>query len=858
LFYPVISFSSEAGDKHKNSQKRNIFHKGVFRITPGKQPYHSVFFLVPFNICGYSSFIVPTNLLDPSAITKPYFTCYQASYTPLMIFKKQQLLKAIQSDIEIVAIWGAFQVLKLNKDQLIEYLPFFLKSPFIDIQDAGIAKIAEFEVSGFTPDIVRIFRESEGQLKYTAAYALSRFPNDIIKSLLQKWFEQLSTSNQSTRIEFEAATHAYLNVARENHFNNALKLLISSHSDIIRSSVLFTNLLIYCQTKSEYLKLIDQYFVIRDQYSDAELTLHLVDSFIYPELGDWWMVNLSKGYSISSIYEQCYILLGLDENLTDRNYWNEIEKAIGDSRIYKNSPDDPKLFVETILIWMTQLLGDDEEDNQLRRLKWIIEAFGNNESLIPNTIPKILELETRFLLSIPLYVILEKSFRCWMNDPINHVERIANYYHSTLLIDDYREKILSLFFPKLPDWTKEQMRIVSEDSPISVRDNKNGIIWSFYRGDLLGHNISWPTIFPNPDYSLHLAEGLAKIYSVNFPHFIKKNDKVSIDYSLQLFQLIPTRGSIDLIIRNFDYLYQHHTQTIYQTIEYIPDPAFMDHLVSRYEFGEQELARLILLISEIFNLEIPELIRQDIEKMEKSGFQISGVKKHVRLKCGNCHSTFQYPVEMIYIDEGAIIRLNQLSYNSIWVSQQFFCKKCQAKVEFTLDDTQLEELSQQSKVDRILKITPQPRGHYFGFQTCLIDFPRYNGKTYTPQEFFDFMKDIEDSDSITKDDLKILWMKLARLKKDMSMWEDCKDALEKVRSLEKIDEEWMFLQGFVNLKLSLFADARKYFDWILKKHPEGMPHDAFMPYVEKSRYYLNMLDSKASKKARFKIITGKK
>ncbi len=775
-----------------------------------------------------------------------------------MIFKKQQLLRAIQSDVEIVAIWGAFQILKLDRDQIIEYLPLFLKSSFIDIQDAGIAKIAEFKVDGLTPDIIRVFRESEGQLKFTAAYALSSFPNDINNSLLRKWFDQLSISDQSTRIEFEAATYSYLNISREKHFKNALKLLVSSHSDIIKSSVLFTNLLIYCKTKPEYLELIDQYFFIRDQYSDAELTLHLVDSFIYPELGEWWMVNLSKGYSISSIYEQCYILLGLDENITDRNYWNEIEKAIGDSRMYKNSPDDPKLLVETILIWITQMLGDNEEDSQISRLKWITEAFAKNESLIPNTIPKILELETRFLLSVPLYIILEQSFRRWIRRPADYVERIANYYHSTLLIGEYREKILSLFFPQLPNWTEEEMRIVSEDSPISVRDNKNDIIWSFYRGELLGYTISWPTIFPNPDYSLHLAEGLAKIYSVNFLHFIQTNDKVSIDYSLQLFQLNPIENTKDLILSNFDYLYRHHTVTIYQTIEYIPDPAFMEPLISCYETGEQELARLILLISEIFEMEIPEFIRQDIERMKESGFQISAVKKYIRLKCGSCYSTFQYPVDTVFIDEGSIIRLNQLSHDSIWVPQQFFCKKCESEIEFALDDSQLEELSQQSRVDRILKITPQPRGHHFGFQTCLIDFPRHNGKTYTPQEFFDFMDGIDKSLSLTKEDLKVLWMKLARLKKDMSMWEDCRDALEKIRSLEKIDEEWMFLKGFVSLKLSLFADARKYFDWIIKKHPEEMPHASYTPYVERSKYYLNILDSKASKKARFKIITGKK
>ena len=82
--------------------------------------------------------------------------------------------------------------------------------------------------------------------------------------------------------------------------------------------------------------------------------------------------------------------------------------------------------------------------------------------------------------------------------------------------------------------------------------------------------------------------------------------------------------------------------------------------------------------------------------------------------------------------------------------------------------------------------------------------------------------------------------------------------LKTLTIVEKIDEEWMFLMGLVSLKLLNFADARKYFDWILKKYPEEIPQTSFTPYVEKSRLYISQLDSKSSKKARFKVITGKK
>lgn len=776
-----------------------------------------------------------------------------------MQYSKDQLKACVLSDIEIVAIWGAFQILKLDEKDIIDFLPYLLQSPFEDIQDAGLARIAELNREGFTADIIRIFRTAEGQLKFTAAYALSKFPNDITRTLLQKWFDQLSSNNQATRVEYDAAVFSYLNMDRTRHFNPVLTLLRHSQQDIIKSSVLFTNLLQFCKSSEEYSAIIDEYFVLRDQFSDAELTLHLVESIIFPALREWWATNLSKGYSVSSIFNQCYLLLGLEEDLTDRHYWNELESAIGDSdRLFSNAPKDPKVLIETVQQWVSHLLQNPEQESRYGYLNWIIDGFSRNVHLMTRTIPKIIELEVQFLLSIPLFVVLEKAFSDWMSDPAEHVEQIANYYHSTLIIKEYREKILTLFFPHLPEWTEEQMRIKKDQSPVGVNDNKNDVIWSFYRGDLLGYRVPWPTIFPNADISLYLAEGLASIYYTNFDYFVAAEDTVAIDYALQLFQLKPRFQAIELIHSHFDYLYQHHTETLYQTIEYLPDPKFLDHLLAKYQTGEHEISRLIFLIATVFDVELPEEIQKDVENAAVSGHQISGVKKPVRLHCTSCNSSFQYPVETIYIDESAILKSNRLTHDSIWVPHGFQCKKCQSEVPFKLDAIQLDELSQQSRVDRILKTSSETAGNHFGYQTCLIDFPRHDGTIYDPGEFVRFMKDVEADASLDVEEQKTLWMKLARLQSAMTQWEACKSSLEKVKSLEKIDEEWMYLMGLVCYKLSLFAEARKYFDWIIKKYPEEIPQASFTPYVEKSRHYVNQLNSKSSRKASFKVISGKK
>ncbi len=776
-----------------------------------------------------------------------------------MLFEKEQLVDCIQSDIEIVAIWGAFQIIKLDNERIKEFLPYFLNSQFTDIQDAGLAKIADLKLEGYTADIIRIFRGAEGQLKHTAAFAISAFPNDITGALLHKWFDQLSHDNQSTRQEYDAAVYSFLNFDKQRNFQTALNSLRSFHGDMVKSSVLFTNLLQFCESERDYSEVIDQYFILRDQFSDAELTLHLVDSLVDSELRDWWATNLSKGYTVSSIYNQCYILLGLDEDLTDRHYWNELESALGESEtLYKSSPSCSKELIDTVQQWIGHLLVKSEEDQTFLKLKWIIDGFSKNENLFKNTIPKIVELEVQFILSIPLFIVLEKAFVGWMKNPAEHVEQIANYYHSTLLIKENREKVLSMFFPEPPKWSDEELIIKNSESPVDVNNNKNDIIWSFYRGELLGYAVPWPTIFPNPDFSHFLTNGLARIYCSNFTAFIEAKDKVSIDYALQLFQLRPSRDAITLVTQHFDYLYQFHTETLYQTVEFLPDASFFDLLLEKYNQGEREISRLLLLISTVFDLELPAEIKTEVFDSGKSGHQMLGVKKPIRLHCNECKSSFQYSADVIYIDETSILTSNQLTPEAIWVPHGFSCKKCEADLPFDLDTTQIDELSQQSRVDRIFKITPETGAHQYGYPTSLIDFPRHQGKMYNPGEFAELVKGISGGSTLDEDELKLIWMKQARLMNAMSRWQECKEALEKVKSMEKMDEEWIFLMGLVSYKLSDFAEARKYFDWIIKKYPEDIPQASFTPFVEKARLHISYLNSKSSKKALFKVIPGKK
>ena len=188
------------------------------------------------------------------------------------------LLQALSSAHERVASWGAYQlVLKGGLDSEIK---FFLESPFSAIQEAGMAYMAETGNETFLSEAIGIFRESEGQLKYSAAFCLACFPNDFSKNLLFKWFDQVTQSEHSTRLELEAATYSLLQVDPQAGFDKVFARLRDSGKNIIQASILWQHLLPCIKTQPELDGCMEQYFFLRETYSDTDLTYHLVEQFV--------------------------------------------------------------------------------------------------------------------------------------------------------------------------------------------------------------------------------------------------------------------------------------------------------------------------------------------------------------------------------------------------------------------------------------------------------------------------------------------------------------------------------------------------------------------------------------------------
>lgn len=770
------------------------------------------------------------------------------------IYKIDLLLQALQSKRENVAVWGAYHLLSLEDEALVEILPRFLDSHFIDIQEAAVARITAGELEGFSSEVLKLFRESEGQLKYSAACALGILPNDLTKRLLNQWFEHILKGGQSTRMDLDNATYALLKTD-PNSFTKILEGLSSFKEEGDKSSILLYNLLAFAEKDEELDLIFDHYFTLRDLHSDVELTYRFLDYFEQSELVNWLSDNISSGYSIQSIYAQCCKLLGETLDQTEKDHLVSLSQIFE----HQNDPDaldenEIYLFLENIEKWVERLAYRFPNDAKLNYYRSLTKGFFRNHDLFLKCIPKIINFETCVLLALPLQILTEHKLSYWLADPTSHLNSIANYYNSTLITSVNREKILKLFFSEKQSWTNEEVKIKKSTPQLPKGESKNQVLWSFYRDHYLGVDINWPVVFPNPSYSFRLPEGLARIYAVNFDYYIDQRNQIAIDYALKLFQLYPLKLVKELIVRNFDYLVQKHSELLFQTLELQPAQEYIPLLSAKYRKDEVEIAQLISFMCEIFGMELPTAVEADLLGREKG--ENLNWKKRIRLNCNVCDHTFQYPVDVIFIDEKKIQQKIPLSNEMIWVPQKFCCKNCSSKVEFKLTQYQLEELTQQSIVDQLLKNTPNYKNTQLRQKIVPIEFPHFNGMTYTPDQFNHLVKKMEQGDLIGSEELLVLYIKQARILKSMMHWQSCLDVLNKQEPDEKLKPEWFFFKGLCCFKLSLWKEARDYFGWLTKNISETEGVDG--TYLEQARYFLSEMDSEKSRRSRFKIIEGKK
>ncbi|MDT8445877.1 MAG: hypothetical protein RRB13_03130 [bacterium] len=767
-------------------------------------------------------------------------------------YPKDFLYRCLSSDYAPLAHWGALQLLRGEERE--DCLEALLSSPLPLIQEAALVELAErakepTEVQQLVPLAVKLFREAEGQLKYQAAYCLSRFPGDFTENLLSRWAHQALVGGRATRLELEMALFSWLQVDPE-----AVDELLARLDDFVRDPVisvtLFCQLLPHCTNRRRFDVLMDYYFQLRDHHGDLEPLQLLRREVGSVELCRWVGDSLVRAFGPRAIYSQACGLLCRGPQASLEPFWNEVEAAgLSLDRIDAAPPQAPERMIKGLQGWLERLLDGMPEEHPDQKALWLVSAFERHLTHFQATTPRSLHLELELLLALPLSLQTERTLERWLENPENHLEEIAAYYHSALLTGKARQVLLQRFFPSPPDWDEEQLKIEHKTSPFGVTNRTSELLWSFFRGELLGYPVPYPSIFPNPVVDSALADGLIQLYLVNFEDFLARADRTSVDYALQLFQLRPTDQAKVLINRNFEVLHRYHADFLYRTLELMPDAALIPKLEAIYQPGEFDLARLLAFLCFAFEKPLMEAAQADLKRVMSAGQP--GMKKPVRLFCHACGNSYQYFADVIYVDEGAIQTAGRLDDHSVWTPNPFRCKGCGAEVPFRLDEHQLEELTLQSKVDRLLRLNASQPG--LGQRILLVDFPQYMGKSFDPAGFNQLVKEMEANQATDPAELRLLWLKLARLDKSLSRHHEGLRVLSKLDPpLPKEEAEWNFLSGICHYRLGDYAKARPHFDWVVHFYGDSQ---ANQPFQEEAKSFLK---SMSEDRRRFLVIEGRK
>jgi len=744
-----------------------------------------------------------------------------------------------------LSLWGAMQ--RLERVSQPAELVELLELPIAMVQEAALAKLASLEsdeAKALVPMAVTLFRESNSHLKYQAAYCLSQFPSDFTNSLLSKWAKSCLASEETTRFELEAAIMSWLAVDPKAT-DRLLEGLTVYQENPLLSSLLFRYLLPHCQDRDRFAQLVDFYFYTRDHHADFENTGLLLGHLVDPGLTEWVFQSMMRGNSVVQTYRQLASLLGDVPVGAWQAHWEQIDRAgIRFDGLTASVPHSPLELIQGVKGWLESLPETPSHPVAL----WLIEGFERNLDHFGSAIPRLIEMEIQGLLALVPSLVVTQCLDQWLLKPSVYLEQIANFYHSPVSSAPHQERILRFFFPSAPEWSEAECLIRSETLATLEQVSKGEILWRFFSGELLGMNLPWYTWFPNPSQSPSLCRGLAKIYVVNFDFWVEQKDHLNLDYGLQLFDQVPSIQAVDLLVRHFDFLHRHHTDLLYQLIERCPDQRMIVPLSDLYRHGEYDLASLIGFLCVAFEQEVPAQVAQDLSNKET--LQRFGRKKPVRLKCSSCGHSYQYFAEVLYVDEGDILRTGRLSSQSIWTPNPFHCKDCGAELPLDFDEAQLEELTLQSKADQILRQRLSQSG--FGQRILLVEFPRYLTQSYNPDQFEKLIDQIESSNTYDRDTVELLYLKASRMYKGLSRYHDSLSALAKLDPVPpKYAIEVHFLKGVSLYRLRNFALARPEFDFVLSHYGEQNEQ----PFLEESKSFLR---SMSEDRQRFLVIEGGK
>ncbi len=746
------------------------------------------------------------------------------------ILSLPNLIKHLQSPSKRVQMWATYHLVERWEEHAHDFVSLLIESNIPEIQESGIYLIGRKKLTDFAFPLFRIFNSSEGALHQATITALAEMQYSELERPLWNWLDELLASNEVNLLALQCATQNLLLFDSNNSWWEINKRISSYYNHHIKSLALFSGLSEYITTQEQLTEVIQHYATYRDHFTDPQFMNYFLSVFDNQEIIEFIRLRMNYGYSMRLIYQECLNLLewNIPPELTE--ILKTIDTYCTEQSIYLL----PEILIEFIRV-MSPNGKKSLEEHFLEQFKKVFSSWHD-------TIIKIQDQEFFFILSLPLAHFIKEIEKDCLRSPQQNTTRIARIYHSPFLRSSFMVHVINL----LADKSLE--RHSPPSYPIDfINDTPKDALWRLVTGQTETMDYPFSLLLPKPwEYDIPiLIPQLVKIYKQKFEHFIATSQQKEVDYALELFKKEPDQEIVSLTLKHFTLLINQHFHLFFEFIEHIPDQRFIDPLIQHHREGETEIQQLIELLCEIHHHPNP-FSEPPATNQKNIGY--------ARILCPECHTSYRYPINILYFDQEALEQRRLFTNKDIWTTDTFSCKNCHSTLPFEVGDNFLANLYAEMLTAHLLKLSEEEKKALAIYKP--LHFPRYFGKKTNPGVFLKKVKADLQTNRLSKADQSQLLLELGKLYLAIEKLTEAQETFR--QSLDLVGDQplALFNIGIIAFRQKNIHDARLHFSRFTRLYSAKDFEQEEENLFNLATHYLEILDHREFKRTTFKLISS--
>ena len=751
----------------------------------------------------------------------------------------QFLMERLDDRQDQVRMWAAYQLLHRRQPEAEQYLERMWNAKLPEIRESAINLIAKHRFHPYSFPLLRVFSSDEGSLRAPAGLALGHLEYAPAARPLEVWFREIYASPEANLDELEVAAKSLLLLDNRRFWEEFHALLQECHNNHSVYSVLFAALTAHAETDDQFARLARAYKMPREIFHDFYLCQHLVDRVGRPNISRYLQSRMNARYSLSAVYQEALQVLGVD--VTGGDVRALLEELAGCTK----SQAGLERFLPLAHALIDRLAPDEPAS---ATIKAFLEGCASWVKCWDEAILKVREVEYHMLISLPLLALLQRAERECMADPAGQALRIIRIYQSPLLSPQFMAQVLNL----LASNEGEPVAAGLRSGPLSgwLRDEEKDALWKLMTRQLEGVDYPFEQILPEPWLYANSAvmARLTEVLQERFADYLVSGRSQAVDYCLEVFMRQCDEGLLELLLRHFDTLINHHYTSFVEVMTHLPDGRLLAPLLRHYREGEFEMDRLVRFICDVHRLPYPEMLQAPPAEPQKGRLPAT-----VRLMCLSCAQSYQYVLEALYVDEERIEQRQIPAPEDLWVPSPFECKNCKTQVPLQPEQNFLAELYSELLAARILHLTNREESGLNHIH--LIPFPVLNGKTRHPDSFLTEVEQVLAACKTVAEQVPYL-IEQGKFYLEIGDLERAKQAFQKIQAGPVKCPLALYYLGIIAFQEKNPYDARVYFSRLVGScNREDFENELDNP-VDMAHHYLKLLDKREFKRSHFRLISS--